>query len=242
MNTTKLYIEETASTNALIKDMYKNTKPAEGTVVYAGFQTAGRGQKETAWESEKSKNLVFSLILYPVFVKAGEQFIISQIVSLAIKNVLEKYVNGICIKWPNDIYYNDRKICGILVENELLDTQICASIIGIGLNINQEQFMSDAPNPVSLKQITGNDYNLEPLLDEIMKEVLSLYESAKTDKTGISDKYKQSLWRKNGYHHFRDADGEFSARIETVAENGLLTLQMPNGKEKCYAFKEVRFI
>jgi BirA family biotin operon repressor/biotin-[acetyl-CoA-carboxylase] ligase len=242
MKATKIYLDKTASTNAMLVNLRKNAKPEEGTVVYAGFQTAGRGQKGTAWESEKSKNLLFSLLLYPHFVQANEQFIISQFVSLAIKEALDKYADGFCIKWPNDIYRNDKKIGGILIENELLDVEIRTSIIGVGLNVNQEQFISDAPNPISLKQITGENYDIEYLLDEILENLFFFYELSNINKSCISERYMQNLWRKDGFYRFCDVGGEFSARIKGVAANGLLTLITPGGTEKNYAFKEVRFI
>ncbi|MDR1809642.1 MAG: biotin--[acetyl-CoA-carboxylase] ligase [Prevotella sp.] len=242
MKTTKIYIAQTLSTNVLLINLLKSAAPEEGLTAYAGFQTAGRGQKGTAWESEPFKNLLFSFVLYPKFVRANEQFIISQLVSLAIKETLDKYADGFCIKWPNDIYYNDRKIAGILIENELLGDRICSSVIGVGLNVNQEQFLSDAPNPVSLKQITGQVYDIETLLDEILKEVAFFYELSGKSPAAIAEKYRKSLWRQTGYHRFEDAAGTFMAQIKDVSGNGLLTLSLHNGEEKKYAFKEVKFI
>ena len=122
------------------------------TVVSTYNQTAGRGQRGNSWESEPHKNLTFSVLLKPQHIIAREQFYISEIVSVAIVNTLRKYIidQPIAIKWPNDIYVNDDKICGILIENTLSGYSISQSIAGIGININQQTFLSNAPNPISL--------------------------------------------------------------------------------------------
>lgn len=241
MKINKIHIDEVSSTNSFMKDISKEKEISEGVVVWADFQTNGRGQVGTAWESESAKNLLFSIVLYPDFIEIKEQFIISQIASLAIKELLEKYVDDISIKWPNDVYWKDRKICGMLVENDLLNDKIYRSVIGIGININQDQFRSDAPNPVSLKQITHIEYNREKILDDIQKRLLSFYELSKTDKEFVSSKYKQSLYRRSGYHSFCDKNHQFKACIKDITTDGFLILSTLDGEEKRYAFKEVRF-
>ena len=242
MNNNKIYLDEITSTNSFLKELCKTSNIDEGTIVWTDFQTAGRGQKGNVWESEVSKNLLFSIVLYPHFLKINEQFIISQAISLAIKDVLDEYIGDICIKWPNDIYWKNKKICGILIENELMDEKICFSIIGIGININQQQFVSDAPNPVSLRQITGQGYNRETILNAIQEKILAVYNLLGSSKKAVSERYKQSLYRQSGYFGFRDKDGEFKAQIKDVTDNGFLILQTEDGIEKQYAFKEVRFI
>ncbi|GAB6012790.1 biotin--[acetyl-CoA-carboxylase] ligase [Viscerimonas tarda] len=242
MNAIIICVDELASTNSFLRDLCKMKELAEGTVVCAEFQTAGRGQKGNVWESEEAKNLLFSFVLYPGFIKVNEQFILSQLVSLAIKDALDRYVSDICIKWPNDIYWKDKKIAGILIENDLLDDKIAASIVGAGININQIRFVSDAPNPVSLKQITGQEYDRDKILNEILDKLVEIYELSQTNKKAISERYKQCLYRREGYFRFSDLNGEFDARIKDVADNGFLTLLTAAGLEKRYAFKEVRFI
>ena len=140
MTTTKFYIKETDSTNNLIRKMMQDENLPEGFLVYTDFQTAGKGQPGNTWESEAGKNLLFSIVLYPHEIPIHEQFVLSEIASLSIKNILAKYTDGISVKWPNDIYWNDRKIAGILIENSLKKNEINYSIIGIGLNINQTIF------------------------------------------------------------------------------------------------------
>jgi len=132
--------------------MNRQSADREFTTVIAERQTAGKGQRGNSWESEDCRNITFSFVLYPTFIEARRQFILSQIVSLSIKEELDQWTEGISIKWPNDIYWNDKKICGILIENDLSGHHIGRSISGIGVNINQDVFRSNAPNPISLKR------------------------------------------------------------------------------------------
>ena len=160
-------LEETDSTNRYLSDLCDNTPtaPIEYTTVTARFQTSGKGQRGNSWESEAGQNLLFSTVLYPRFVEARRQFVLSQIVSLAVKEELDTYTEGISIKWPNDIYWHEKKICGMLIENVLEGNRIGRCIPGIGINLNQTIFRSPAPNPVSLKQITGRDYDAPTVLN-----------------------------------------------------------------------------
>lgn len=238
-----IYIAETPSTNSYVKQLLLSEKLAEGTIIATHHQTAGRGQKGNSWESEKEKNLTFSIVLYPTFIPIMEQFIISQVVSLAIKDTLSKYTENISIKWPNDIYYNNQKICGILIENVLSENGLANSIIGIGLNINQEKFVSDAPNPVSLKQVTHKQYNLHDILSDIQAKILFYYELIEQGKSDIiTDSYKKNLFRKEGYHPYSDNTGEFLAKIKDIQPTGHLVLETADGYEKTFAFKEVKYI
>ena len=156
MTPTYIHLESIRSTNTYLA---QNAEGAvHGTVVYADCQTAGRGQRGNSWESADFKNITMSMLLRPANVKPSCQFWLSEAVALAVVHTLDRYIdNGVSIKWPNDIYWNDRKICGILVEHSLSGGKIDHTIAGIGLNINQEKFLSDAPNPVSLRQIIGCD-------------------------------------------------------------------------------------
>ena len=170
-----IHLEETDSTNKYLNELCNKQCVEELTTITADFQTSGRGQRGNSWESEAGQNLMFSFVLYPTFLKARRQFLLSQIISLAIKEELERYVSNISIKWPNDIYWKDKKICGMLIENDLTGVHISRSITGIGINVNQETFCSDAPNPVSLKQINGQSYDLSPdtrFRDETDKNLL----------------------------------------------------------------------
>ena len=133
-----IHLEETDSTNKYLNELCNKQCVEELTTITADFQTSGRGQRGNSWESEAGQNLMFSFVLYPTFLKARRQFLLSQIISLAIKEELERYVSNISIKWPNDIYWKDKKICGMLIENDLTGVHISRSITGIGINVNQE--------------------------------------------------------------------------------------------------------
>ena len=238
-----IHIRETNSTNNYLKELLQTQNVDEGTVVWADFQSAGKGQRGNGWESEAGKNILFSIVLFPGFIKAGEQFILSQIVSLAVANCLQEYTEGISIKWPNDIYWNEKKICGILLENTILEDNIGHSVAGIGININQENFRSDAPNPVSLKQITNRDYNLEEILKTVVDNINVYYQQIKIGKTdSLIKQYKESLFRKDGYHLYNDGISDFLARIQDVDSSGILILKTKEGEERHFAFKEVKYI
>lgn len=238
-----IHISETNSTNNYLKELLQTQNVDEGTVVWADFQSAGKGQRGNGWESETEKNILFSIVLFPRFVKAGEQFILSQIVSLAVANCLQEYTEGISIKWPNDIYWNEKKICGILLENTILEDNIGYSVAGIGININQENFRSDAPNPVSLKQITSRDYNLEEILKTVVDNINVYYQQINIGNADhLVKQYKESLFRKEGYHLYNDGGLNFLARIQDVNSSGILILKTKEGEERHFAFKEVKYI
>lgn len=246
MNTIR--IEQTTSTNNYLRDLLVEAKRKdeileELTLVITNDQIAGKGQRGTRWEAEREKNLTFSVLVYPFFLTIRQNFLISEVTALAVKACLEEYINDITIKWPNDVYYQDKKICGILIENELQGETISDSIIGVGLNVNQEVFTSDAPNPASLKQITGADFDLEEVLDKFSFHFQRLYDKLKIAETEeIESLYFESLYRNKGFYRYKDADGEFSAYIEKVGSDGYLYLCTETGEERKYAFKEVVFL
>lgn len=236
-------IEEIDSTNNYLSELGEREPVEEFTVALADFQTAGKGQRGNSWEAEKGKNLLFSFVLYPTFLEARRQFVLSQIVSLSVKEELDEWTTGISIKWPNDIYREDKKICGMLIENDLTGMYIARSISGIGININQEHFLSNAPNPVSLKQITGQEYDRYTILGNIMQRVKTYYAALQKGETAyIARRYEQALFRKEGMHRYRDSDGEFNARIVGVEADGHFILEDENGRIRRYVFKEVQYI
>ena len=242
MTPTRYYTASTASTNTFLHEMMRQDKLPEGFLLYTDFQTAGKGQPGNTWESENGKNLLFSMLLYPHSIKVYEQFILSEITGLAIRKVLEKYTDDICIKWPNDIYWKDKKIAGILIENSLFRDRIDTCIIGIGLNVNQEVFISNAPNPVSLRQITGNDVNREILLMEIQAELLNIYQNYSPEF--IHQEYLNHLYRRNGFHRYAEttANTVFDAEIEDVLPDGRLILRIQAGEIRTFYFKEIQFV
>lgn len=242
-------LDETDSTSRYINQLCDDLKEgvAEFTTVTAEFQTAGKGQRGNSWESEGGKNLLFSFVLYPGFVEARRQFILSQLISLAIKEELDRRADGdITIKWPNDIYWREKKICGILIENDLNGPYIGRSIFGIGLNINQELFRSDAPNPVSLKQITGQEHDRKEILTRILQRMEACYKELQQQDfdryaAEVSARYARSLFRRQGLHPYRDAHGRFLARLLRVEADGRFVLEDEHGREREYLFKEVQY-
>jgi BirA family biotin operon repressor/biotin-[acetyl-CoA-carboxylase] ligase len=227
-----IHIDETDSTNRWLREQGGE----EDMVVWADFQTAGRGQGTNKWESEQGKNLLFSILLHPKDIPANKQFAISMQVSLAICEALGEQIGDLSIKWPNDIYWRNAKICGILIENRLQGSRIRDSIIGVGLNVNQRQFHSDAPNPVSLWQICEQETDREQLLKDILKAF------DRHQGKELKAQYLSKLYRRKGFHPYADQNGAFMAEIVDVEEDGHLLLRDEEGKERRYAFKEVSFI
>ena len=154
------------STNSYLQNLLDKGEDVADNVVVTDFQTSGKGQGKNVWQSETGKNLLFSIALDMSCLKAEDQFLLTQIVSVSMINVLKNYLpeENLFIKWPNDIYYKDKKIAGILIKNEIKGMMLGTSIIGIGLNVNQTTFDENLPNPISLKMITGKDYDLEEIL------------------------------------------------------------------------------
>ena len=240
-----LYFTSISSTNSQLKELLCVQDLEEFSVVQAGFQSAGRGQKGNFWESEAGENLTFSVLLKPTFIPIHKQFVLSQIVSLALKDTLDIYISDVRIKWPNDIYYQDSKICGMLIENILDDNSIVSCIVGIGLNVNQLVFESDAPNPVSISNILGRKIDKDILLDTFLQKLINLYDQMKDNRnlTHIRDRYFSSLYRGKGEYLFEDVKGCFYGSVKEVDEEGFFYLKKAASGEICrYAFKEVRYI
>jgi BirA family biotin operon repressor/biotin-[acetyl-CoA-carboxylase] ligase len=227
-----VHIDETDSTNRWLREQGGE----ENVVVWADYQTAGRGCGTNHWESERGKNLTFSMLLHPHDVPAQKQFRISRAISLAICKALGQHIGDLSIKWPNDIYWRDGKIGGILIEVTLLGNKVKDCIIGIGLNINQRVFRSDAPNPVSMWQICEQETDCEQLLQEILQAFQEYM--CKSNK----DEYQSMLYRRKGFHPYADKDGAFMAEIIDVEDDGHLLLHDDNGQLRRYAFKEVTFV
>ena len=242
-------VESVDSSNNYALDLIKKSKVIEGTVVWAFEQTKGRGQREAQregenyWESEKGKNLTFSIILFPEFLEVEEQFLLSKAVSLGIVDFVKTYTENVSIKWANDIYVNDKKIAGILIENSIIGNKILSSVVGIGLNINQTIFISDAPNPVSLKLITGNDYDLEESLNLLCNFIESRYLQLKTnDITQLNYDYLNTLYRYNAFYTYESSGKRFSAKITGIAKSGRLILETKQGEIKEFDFNDVSFV
>lgn len=235
-------LNELGSTNNYAKQMVSD-KAVEGTVVLAQFQSRGRGQQGNYWESEAGKNLLFSLILYPNFLEAEFQFYLSMIVSLALTNVLDNETGEVQIKWPNDMYVGNAKIAGILIENSIKGTKLDSSVVGIGLNLNQVEFVSDAPNPVSLRQLTHKDYQIPEILQHFLDSFDSLYQLLKMHKfKEIKQAYLNRLLGKNQWRTYRANGKTFEARISGIGQYGKLQMENRSGQLLEFMFKEVEFV
>lgn len=239
---TVLWYRELDSTNLLAAKLLSEDC-REGTVVMADSQTKGKGQQNNSWESEPNKNITFTVIFKPTFLKAEDQFLLSKVVSLGVTDFLAMHGLDAKIKWPNDIYINDKKITGILIEHNIMGSSISDSIAGIGININQTEFRSNAPNPVSLKQITNKEYDIESILKEVLRNIYSYYmQIVNGDITLIINSYKDSLFRKDGYHLYNDGNSDFLARIKDIEPSGILVLETKDSVIRRFAFKEVKYI
>lgn len=247
-----MYIASTNSTNTLLKELIaKGEWLASERFIRAGYQTAGRGQTGNGWESEPHKNLLCSILLPP----RQNLFELNVITAVAVHKALMGYglpVTRLTVKWPNDIYWNDKKVAGILIENAIVGSELKYSIAGIGLNVNQTEWRSDAPNPVSMKQITGRDYDLDDLMAQLLQEIDCALEE------DVWDYYKAHLYRHEGFWQFVEREvsteptmnansrqpiaNSFMARIADVLPTGEIVLQDQQGKERKYHFKQVRYV
>ena len=237
-----IFLEETDSTNTYLQKMIAaGDDLPNATTLWVHSQSAGRGQRGNSWESSPGKNLTFSMLMYPGQVDVSRQFVVSEAVAVAIAEVLRYSMPGhdISVKWPNDIYAGNKKIAGILIENSLSDRRIARTVAGIGVNVNQQLFLSDAPNPVSMRQLLGTDTPLEPLLLRFVEAVEENFRNL--DSPRLHERYMAMLWRGNGFHPYADAaDGScFNARIAAVEPSGHIVLEKDNGTECRFAFKEV---
>lgn len=243
---TIVYVDKAESTSSLLSASANQFE--HGTALAAHEQTAGRGQRGNHWESEPQKNLTFSVLLRPRILVAARQFEISQIVSIAITKVLRRCLESdeIKIKWPNDIYYKDKKLCGTLIENTITGVNIDRSIVGIGINVNQEKFVSDAPNPISLRNITNKTFDLDYLLEDILTQIVSDFDEYERNPqpTLLAANFRRMLWRGEGFWPYHDnlTGKDIVARIAAIDPCGFLTLATVEGDFRTYAFKEVTSI
>ena len=242
-------LDEIDSTNSFLKT-YQPLRPVNLILVTAEFQSAGRGQIGNSWEAAKGKNLLFSLLFSPAQLLAQDMFVLSEAIALSVRQAIADALteHGVCaevsVKWPNDIYVGQKKIAGILIENDLMGRQIGHSIIGCGVNINQESFVSDAPNPVSVRQLVGVEVERRFVLEDIIEHFTHWCELIKRgDYESLHQAYMSVLFRREGFHQYRDSNGRnFMAEIAAVKRSGHLLLRDSEGQMRTYAFKEVEYV
>lgn len=236
-----VHLAETDSLMLALKREETATEETDIVLATTDFQTAGRGQRGSAWEAEHGANLLFGLRCQPYFLTADRQFLLSEIQALAVVLALDAHGEDFSVKWPNDLYWRDRKIGGMLLEHDLRGTAIAQTISGVGLNVNQTDFKSDAPNPVSLCQITGRRHDRAALMVTICRHFFHLYRRLQQhDEAAIHALYLSRLYHREGFHAYVDAHGRFEAEIIGVAPIGTLILRDRQGTLRHYAFKEVR--
>ncbi|MEE1947300.1 biotin--[acetyl-CoA-carboxylase] ligase [Pedobacter sp. KR3-3] len=233
------------STNNFLKNLVSNSEPlAEGTVIMAENQYAGRGQQQNTWHAEPGKNLTFSVLLRPGFLPLDKQFLLNMVVSVAVNRVLSAYVpSGMRIKWPNDVYYFDQKMGGILIENTIVGSTIKTAVIGIGLNVNQQVFAPELKQrATSLGQILQQDVNLDKLLSEICTELERLYLQLRAGHyTELRQSYVDRLYRFDQPANYRQNGEVFEGTIKGISDLGLLCLEK-EGQMVEYNFKEIEFL
>lgn len=235
----------TESTNSFLKNLVKNATPNNFTTIVAQKQTRGKGQQESNWFSEPNKNLTFSVFLSHENLKITHQKSLNFAISLAVYDVLfSKKISGISIKWPNDILFVDKKICGILIENTLSGGNIKNSIVGIGLNVNQEKFPKSLTKVTSLKLETLIEYDLDMLLTEVIVELQKKLQLLETQKYMFLEKrYLEVLYKKGTPSMFKNnRDEVFRGTIHGVSKNGKIEIQLDDNSIKEFGIKEVSFL
>lgn len=233
------------STNSFLKELSKNASLENYTIVLAKNQTAGRGQQNSLWFSEPFKNLTFSLFLKGLSLEISNQKYLSLAISLAIYEVLKsKKIPKITIKWPNDIMSGNSKICGILIENSIQKKHITSSIIGIGLNVNQEYFDESTKKASSLKNITGIEYHLDDLLTEIIHKIKEFEKVMISKKFELLEKnYVNVLFKKGKPTMFRDVKKQlFVGVICGISASGNILIETEEGAIKEFGIKEISFV
>jgi BirA family biotin operon repressor/biotin-[acetyl-CoA-carboxylase] ligase len=246
-------LESTESTNNYLQDLVSQKKEnsenllptdiPEFYTVRTNFQTNGKGQKENSWISEPEKNILLSTIIYPK-IKAEDQFIINIMITLGILDFCKRTLksNDLTIKWPNDIYYKDSKLGGVLIEHSVMGNSIIYSILGIGLNINQLIFPKSLPNPVSISQITKQDYNIDQCVRDLLTDISNRYFKIETNLQQLKKEYLHSLYRYKELHLYSINNTKIKATINNVNKYGMLCLTTSESEKLECNFKEISYI
>lgn len=240
-----IYFESTTSTNLVARKLIEEGNPDPFTVISTDFQLNGRGQSGNTWESEAGKNLLFSVILYPDFIPAHKQFIINQLISVALCLELEQLMPdaSIWIKWPNDLLVNRKKIAGILIENSIMNSKLGWSIAGIGLNVNQEMFGENLPLATSIHAHLQRTTERNLLLTNIINQIQDQFTTLKGDNgLSLHALYMKRLFQLNQQAQYRQNGTTFTATISRIDEYGRLVL-LKNGQEEVFCdVKEIEFL
>lgn len=247
-------LNETDSTNTFLTH-YQACPSVDVVLVTAEYQTAGRGQTGNTWESAPGCNLLFSILVRPSALPASQLFSLSEAIALSLQAAVSESLSTdgiqmdadqqVTVKWPNDIYIGDRKVAGILIETELQGNCVKKAVIGVGLNVNQPHFESNAPNPVSLSQLSGHTYERSFILASIMGHFRHWYTQIQQGNLApLHAAYRRALYRggADSFWPYEDVNGVFMASVADVEPDGHLVLLDKDGARRRYAFKEVAFI
>ena len=232
-------IAETTSTN----DDAKRPEYRHGDIVWAERQTAGRGQRGHSWTSPEGENLTFTLVLEPVFLPVGEQFLLSEAVTLALTDTFAAFGIDARIKWTNDIYVGDKKLVGILIEHSYSGPTLARTIAGIGINVNQTEFDPALPNPTSMALEAGRTFDREEVLDRFHAALMRRYAALEADdRAPLAEEYRRRMYRIDAPQAFRLPDGtRFTGVIRGVRAGGALQVEHPDGTLHDYLFREIEF-
>jgi BirA family biotin operon repressor/biotin-[acetyl-CoA-carboxylase] ligase len=238
-----MHLPSVDSTNTFATNLLHKGDVIEGTVILADHQTHGKGQENNQWVSDARKNLLFSVIIKPSFLMAERQFYLSMCISNSLVDYISSIVEPVQVKWPNDILVTGRKVAGILIESTISGRSLNTSVIGIGLNVNQQVFPKGLPNPTSLQIATGNKFDLDDALMELIASLSSNLNSLYNQRyVSIKTAYLNNLWRLNEWEKFSDASGIFDGRIVDVTDSGELMVMHRQGTMKHYGFKDIEFV
>ncbi len=236
------------STNQYLKEyIEREGRPESLYCIVAEDQTEGRGQQGNTWFSKKGDSLTFSFYLGCGALEPRKQFVVSEFVAYGLYKTIKRYLTEeqgrlVKIKWPNDIYYGDQKLAGILIEHSITGSKIDHSIIGVGINLNQTSFPDNLPNPISLKMITGEDYDYQEVVARIMKRFGFMKEDFIMQHFGnVHLEYVRALYRRRGFFPYSDKNGDFVARFYDVLPNGQIVLEREDGQRNNYDIKDVQF-
>ena len=236
-------LSEIDSTNTYVHQLLEENQIQHGTVVISSNQTKGRGQGENTWESEEGKNMIMSLYLEPHFLPPDKQFYITIFVTLALHDLLSEYADGFQIKWPNDLLHQSHKICGVLIENAISGSLLSASVVGVGLNVNQTSFPKKVKNPTSLALVCGTAVKIEDLLVRFIDKLNFRYQQFSNQKFGLlKSEYLKRAYLLNENHEFISTHGNISGKITDVLDTGELVFQKTGQPEPVlFSFKEIEF-
>lgn len=238
------YLEKVGSTNAFLLEMPETER--RDVVVWVGEQAAGKGMGTNVWESEPGENLTFSMGADMSFLKAEDQFLLSQAVPLGLLDALDAMLPAdlLKVKWPNDLYFGQRKLCGILINSTIHGMDMGVSVIGIGLNVNQVQFQNWPTNPISMKMVLGKEVALEPLLMRLVPAVDLRIQQLRSDEgiNQIKKDYLDRLYRYRQWGQYETKEGLVKLYIDGIDAFGRLMALDESGNVQVFDVKELRFV